>query len=207
MSAAKHGYPRLYVIADVAYMGGLGPWLGLLRQLNDAAGQHRFIVQVRAPALKGGDFVHAIGEARRIMDSPAPLVLNGPDNLAAELGYDGVHWPEARIPAKAAVGGPGFRSAAVHSIAAIRKAERAAATALIYSPVFSPSWKPTDAVGLDALGRAVATTGLPVYALGGVSLERTHDCLEAGAYGVATVSGIATEDPRDAVAAYVNLTG
>ena len=206
MTGAKQEPPRLYVIADVAYMGGFGPWLDLLRHLNEAAGQHRFIVQVRAPALQGGDFVRAAREVRRIMDGPAPLVLNGPGDLAAELGYDGVHWPEARIPAKATAGWPAFRSAAVHSIAAVRKAERAA-TALVYSPVFSPSWKPAEAAGVDALSGAVAATDLPVYALGGVSLERAPECLEAGAHGVATVSGIATEDPRGAVAAYVDITG
>ena len=207
MTGAKQEPPRLYVIADVAYMGGFGPWLGLLRHLNEAAGQHRFIVQVRAPALERREFVRAVAKARRIMTGPALLVLSGPDNLAAELGYDGVHWPEARIPAKTPVGGPAFRSAAVHSIAAIRRAERAGATALVFSPVFSPSWKPTDAVGLGALQNATVATDLPVYALGGVSVERTSECLEAGANGVATVSGIATGDPGAAIAAYVSITG
>ncbi|MCY4011663.1 MAG: thiamine phosphate synthase [Gammaproteobacteria bacterium] len=207
MSGGKHGPPRLYVIADVAYMGDLRAWLDLLRQLNDAAGQHRFIVQVRAARLEGEEFIGAVGEARHIMNGPSPVVLNGPGNVATELGYDGVHWPESRIPVTAPAGGPAFRTAAVHSIAAIRRAERAAATALVYSPVFSPSWKPAEAAGLEGLSNAVAATDLPVYALGGVSLERTSACLEAGAHGVATVSGIATGDAGSAVAAYVSITG
>lgn len=207
MTDAKHEPPRLYVIADVAYMGGIGPWLDLLRQLNEAARGHRFIVQVRATALDGVEFTTAAQKARRVMQGSAPLVLNGPGDVAAELGYEGVHWQESRIPAKAPVGGPVFRSAAVHSIAAIQRAERAGATALVFSPVFSPSWKPADAVGLGALQSATVTTDLPVYALGGVSVERTPECLEAGAHGVATVSGIATGDPAGAVAAYVNITG
>ncbi len=207
MPGAKREPPRLYVIADLAYMGGLGPWLELLRQLNEAAGEHRFIVQVRATDLDSHEFMAAAQAARRIMRRSAPLVLNGPADMALALGYDGVHWPESRIPIKAPVDGPAFRSAAVHSIAAIRKAERAAATALVYSPVYSPSWKPAQAVGLDGLGSAVAATDLPVYALGGVSLPRTSACLGAGAHGIATVSGVATADPRAMVAAYVNITG
>lgn len=207
MPGAKHEPPRLYVIADVAFMGGLGPWLDLLRQLDEAAGEHRFIVQVRATDLDGREFKAAAEGARRVMRRSAPLVLNGPADMAVALGYDGVHWPESRIPATARVDGPAFRSAAVHSIAAIRNAERAAATALVYSPVYSPSWKPADAVGLDGLGSAVAATALPVYALGGVSLPRASACLGAGAHGVATVSGVATADPRAMVAAYVNVTG
>ena len=206
MTDAEQEPPRLYVIADMAYMGGFGPWLDLLRQLDEAAGRDRFIVQVRATIVDGAEFTRAVGMARRVMRGRALLVLNGPAAVATELGYDGVHWPESRIPAKAAVGGPAFRSAAVHSIAAIQKAERATATALVYSPVFSPSWKPAEAAGLDGLRGAVAATDLPVYALGGVSLERTHACLEAGAHGVATVSGIATGDPEGAIAAYADLT-
>lgn len=206
MSATKHEPPRLYVIADVAYMGGLGPWLDLLRQLNEAARKHRFIVQVRATALDGADFTAAAQKARRVMHGH-PLVLNGPGDVATELGYDGVHWAESRIPAEAPVSAPEFRSAAVHSIPAIHRAERAGATALVFSPVFSPSWKAADAVGLGALQSAILTTDLPVYALGGVSVERTSKCLEAGAHGVATVSGIATGDPGRAIAAYVDITG
>ena len=141
------------------------------------------------------------------MDGPALLVLNGPGDLAAELGYDGVHWPESRIPPNAREGGPAFRSAAVHSIAAVRKAESADATALIYSPVFSPSWKAANAVGLGALRDVAEATDLPVYALGGVSVERTSGCMHAGAHGVAAVSGIATDDPGAAVGAYLRVTG
>ena len=207
MSVRPSVPPRLYAIADVAYTGGIGPWLDLLCQLNEAAAQHRFIVQVRATGLDGAQFATASRKARQVMDASALLVLNGPGDLAAELGYDGVHWPESRIPPKAPVGGPAFRSAAVHSIAAIRKAERAGATALIYSPVFSPSWKVANAVGLGALRDAALVTDLPVYALGGVSVERAPGCLAAGAHGVAAVSGIATEDPGAAVAAYLRAIG
>lgn len=207
MSVRSRLPPRLYAIADVGYMGGIEPWLDLLRQLNEAAARHRFIVQVRAAGLDGAEFATAARKARQAMDAPALLVLNGPGHLAAELGYDGVHWPESRIPPKAPESGRAFRSAAVHSIAAIHKAERAGAAALIYSPVFSPSWKAADAVGLDALRDAAEATDLPVYALGGVSVERTSGCMDAGAHGVAAVSGIATEDPGAAVAAYLRVTG
>lgn len=207
MPVANPEAPRLYVIADLGYMGGIGPWLGLLERLNAAAEQHRFIVQVRATALTGREFGAVARQARQAIDSQALLVLNGPAAIAAELGFDGVHWPESRIPVDAADSALAFRSAAVHSIAAIRKAERAAATALLFSPVFSPRWKAADAAGIDALRRAAESTALPVYALGGVSLERVLVCLDAGAHGVATVSGVAVADPGGAVAQYLGVTG
>lgn len=199
--------PKLYAIADLAYMGGVAPWLDLLQQLSDAAERHRFIVQVRATTLAGDAFATAARQARHAVGRHALLVLNGCTTLAEELGYDGVHWPESQIPAQPTDTSLPFRSAAVHSLAATRKAERAGATAALFSPVFSPRWKSAQAQGVEALRLAARATALPVYALGGVSTERTPTCLEAGAHGVATVSGIATDHPWRAVAAYVAATG
>ena len=207
MAAATLELPRLYVIADLGYMGSIGPWLGLLERLNAAAEGHRFIVQVRATALGVAEFAAAARQARRLIGDQVLLVLNGPAAVAAELGYDGVHWPETRIPSDAADSALAFRSAAVHSIAAIRKAEGASATALVFSPVFSPRWKAADAAGVDPLRRAVGSTALPVYALGGVSLDRVGVCLDVGAHGVATVSGVAVATPGSAVAEYLRVTG
>ena len=199
--------PKLYAIADLAYMGGVAPWLDLLQQLSDAAERHRFIVQVRATTLADDAFATAARQARDAVGRHALLVLNGCAALAEELGYDGVHWPESQIPAEPSDTSLPFRSAAVHSLAAIRKAERAGATAALFSPVFSPRWKSAEAQGIEALRLAARATALPVYALGGVSIERTPACLEAGAHGVATVSGMATDHPGCAAAAYLAATG
>ena len=195
--------PRLYVIADLAYMGGLAPWFDLLRQLSEAAEREHFAIQVRANTLDRTTFASAARQARQAVGRHAFVVLNGCAADAAELGYDGVHWPESRIPSEAADAPPPFRSAAVHSVAAIRRAERAAATAVLFGPVFAPRWKAAEARGIGALRTAVQSTELPVYALGGVGVDRVAACLATGAHGVAAVSGIATADPRGAVRAYV----
>ena len=207
VAPAAHEPPRLHVIADLGYMGGVDPWLDLLRKLNEAAARHRFIVQVRATALTGAEFATAARQARQAIGGQALLVLNGPTAIAADLGYDGVHWPESRIPSDPADPPLAIRSAAVHCVAAIRKAHGASATALLFSPVFPPRWKSVEAAGVDALRRAARSTALPVYALGGVSVDRVPACLDAGAHGVATVSGVATEDPAGAVAEYLAVTG
>jgi thiamine-phosphate pyrophosphorylase len=45
--------------------------------------------------------------------------------------------------------------------------------------------------GVDALREAAAASGVPVFALGGVTPDRAPDCMEAGASGVAVISAIA----------------
>jgi len=85
--------------------------------------------------------------------------------------------------------------------------ERAAdADYFFFSPVFKTSSKPDQApVGLSALQsfcRAAAPT--PVFALGGITPERVQPCREAGAKGVAVLSGVMTaEAPAAATRAYL----
>lgn len=63
---------------------------------------------------------------------------------------------------------------------------------LFYSPVFPTRSKPESAgVGVEALQRASQRfAGVPVFALGGITPERVAACLDAGAFGVAVLSGI-----------------
>jgi thiamine-phosphate diphosphorylase len=83
---------------------------------------------------------------------------------------------------------------------------------VFYGHVFETSSKPglpprgTD--GLERTARGLASRGLPVIAIGGVTPERVPEVLEAGAYGVAAISGIwETPDPAAAAARYLEHLG
>lgn len=184
--------PRLCVVADLGFVGDRASWLLALRQLGDAAAHARLAVQVRAKGLSGTAFADAAAHARQALGDDPLAVLNGPAALATALGYDGVHWPQNHMPCTPASPPLAltWRSAAIHSVSAIAHAERAAATALVFAPVFAPTWKKTGGAGLAALRAVAQATTLPVYALGGIGSERVGDCLDAGAYGVAVLSGI-----------------
>ena len=203
--------PRLYAIADLDFADGLPGLEILLSRLADAARRYpsRLAVQVRARQAAHQTLADIARMARAMIGNEALLVLNGPAPLADEFGYDGVHWPEAEVPRTGPAHGPlPFRSAAAHSVEAIRRAERAGASAIVFSPIFDPSWKSVSAVGVDALRAAAAATPLPVYALGGVDPARVRRCLAAGAYGVAVLSGIGADpDPVAAVGRYLSALG
>jgi thiamine-phosphate pyrophosphorylase len=75
-----------------------------------------------------------------------------------------------------------------------------------YSPIFKTDSKPDQPpAGISALRsfcQAAAPT--PVYALGGITPERVRVCLNAGAAGVAVLSGIMNADaPAAAARAYL----
>ena len=204
--------PRLYAIADLQFAGDEATWLDGLRRLARAAAAGEFpariVIQIRARQLAASALATAAARARAAIGDASLTVLNGPAELAARLGYHGVHWPESQVPqAPPASPALAFVSAAAHSIEAVRRAERAGANAVLFGPVFKPGWKPGNPTGLRALQAAAATTSLSVYALGGATIERSQDCLAHGAHGVATVSGIFADDAPAAVRRYLGVLG
>lgn len=79
-----------------------------------------------------------------------------------------------------------------------------------YSPVYPTASKPRHpGVGLAALQAFCEVADpVPVLALGGITPERVQGCLDAGAAGVAVLSGILlADDPAAATRAYRHALG
>lgn len=84
--------------------------------------------------------------------------------------------------------GPYLQGISCHSAADLQSAELAGYDYAFLSPVFSTATHPeAQALGLDGLRAAVAKVQLPVIALGGVTLDKAHQCLQAGAAGWAAI--------------------
>ena len=92
-----------------------------------------------------------------------------------------------------------------HHLLELPAPRRRAVDYVTYSPVFPTSSKPGHpGTGTAALRRFVEQVGVPVLALGGITPERVAACREAGAHGVAVLSGIMQSDaPAVAAARYV----
>ncbi len=85
-----------------------------------------------------------------------------------------------------------------HTDAQIAAAARTTATYIAVGPIYGTATKDTGytARGLD-LVRMAATTGRPVVAIGGITLARAPEVLEAGATSVAVISDLLTDgDPE-----------
>lgn len=199
-------FPLLLIVADRDYVADDTRWLEIVRQLGDAARGEAAALQVRAKGAPRDELRLLAARARAVVPPEVPLTLNGDAALAASLGYDGGHWPEAETPAgETPRGNLRWRSAAVHSVEAIRGAERAGADLLVFGSVFEPGSKPGVASGLEALRAAVRATALPVVAIGGITPERVAACLAAGARGIAVVSGVlGAASPVAAMRAYLD---
>ena len=80
----------------------------------------------------------------------------------------------------------------VHNLDAAQRREAEGADFVTYSPIYPTTSKPGygPAVGIEGLAKIVKNVRLPVFALGGITPARVAECLTAGAFGVAVMSGI-----------------
>lgn len=92
----------------------------------------------------------------------------------------------------------------VHSVGNSLKAADLGADYLIAGTIFrSASHPDIEPQGLGFLEEVCNAVSIPVIAIGGITPENASECIEAGAAGVAALSGIMrAEDPRTAAEAY-----
>lgn len=121
----------------------------------------------------------ALFDAVRVAGGERLLLLAGPARLAEAWAADGWHgWGD----------GEGLRSASVHDLAEIRRAEEQGADLLFLAPVYPTRSHPgAPALGVARFAALAATTKLPVIALGGVTPDNAEELLSRGAYGWAAV--------------------
>ena len=80
----------------------------------------------------------------------------------------------------------------IHNFDQAKKRETEGADFIIYSPIYLTASKPGygPAVGVANLARLAKQVKLPIFALGGITPARVAACMEAGAAGIAVMSGV-----------------
>ena len=134
--------------------------------------------------------------AKLCQNYDAKLFINTHINVARDVGAAGVHLP-AKVESVGSVketetGGNFYIGCSVHSLDAAKRREIEGADFLTYSPIYPTASKPGygPAVGTANLAEVVEGVKLPVFALGGITPDRGQECLAAGAFGVAVMSGV-----------------
>ena len=126
----------------------------------------------------------------------AKLFINTHINVARDVGAAGIHLPAKAEPVgsvkETETGDNFYIGCSVHSLDAAKRREVEGADFLTYSPIYPTASKPGygPAVGTTSLTEVVEGVKLPVFALGGITPDRVQECLAAGAFGVAVMSGI-----------------
>jgi thiamine-phosphate pyrophosphorylase len=177
----------------------------LLEKIAEAARCGVDYVQLREKDLPTRELEALAREAVRLThlrtgnrEPRTALLINSRTDVAIAVGADGVHLRaddispgQAREILSAHARNSGtqnwFVGASCHSAAEVARAAVEGADFAVFAPVFEKKDAP-DArpAGLHAL-REACGAGIPVLALGGVTLENARACVEAGAAGVAAI--------------------
>lgn len=197
--------PRLYVILDIASARSAGHTVVEVARSAFEGGARLF--QCRFKELNDADNRALCGDVVEAVGDEAVVLVNGSAEIAAAVGADGVHLTSTTGTVEAARGwGAQVVGRSCHNLDEARAAQNAGVDFVTISPVFSTSSKPGygPILGLSGLHRVCEAIERRAYALAGITPKRAAACREAGAYGVAAMSGVCgAEDVRAAVAEYV----
>jgi len=144
--------------------------------------------------------LHAVCE-----DAEVPLIINDHLNIAQALGA-GVHLGQDDFPiadARKIIGPSAIIGATATTAQQARRAYEDGADYIGFGPVFTTQSKfnRSSVKGIEGLAAACEAVPIPVIAIAGITSDRVQPALDAGAYGVAVLSAVATaESPQRATA-------
>jgi len=169
-------------------------------------------IQIREKNLTARQLVSLAEQAKqRCSDSNTSILINDRIDVMLASRADGVHLTSQGIApgaARALCGANKIIARSTHSIDEIKEAEKQGCDFVLFGPIFpTPSKiKYGSPQGLKKLSLAAAATTLPVFAVGGIDLQNTEQCLEHGARGVAVISAILkAPDISSRVASFLNI--
>ncbi|NOZ86164.1 MAG: thiamine phosphate synthase [Deltaproteobacteria bacterium] len=148
-----------------------------------------------APDLSGGPMLELAGYmVERALETRTRIFVSDRADVASLAGAMGVHLPssglepgDARLVFKERV----LIGVSCHSVEDIERAENNGADYASLSPVFRTTSHPErKPLGLGLLARAVSSVGIPVMALGGITIDNIEQVLLTGVHGVAVLSHV-----------------
>lgn len=188
--------PRLYAIVDADAAAHAGWTVPALASVYLQAGVR--LIQIRAKTASARDFLTWVDTIASDAPSDAIIVVNDRVDIAIAAGTRHVHLGQDDLPpadARALVGPDALIGWSTHTPAQMAAATAMPISYLAIGPVFGTQTKDTgyDAVGLGLVSEAAAVTrpaGLPVVAIGGVTLDTAPDVIAAGASTIAVISDL-----------------
>jgi thiazole tautomerase (transcriptional regulator TenI) len=121
------------------------------------------------------------------------IILNDRLDIAMLMGIQSVHLPEKGLPVKMVKQNfPHIRvGRSVHSYEGAKKAERDGADYVLYGHCFETnSKKGRTPNGIQPIFKMKEELRIPVYAIGGITLNKIDTLQQVGADGIAVMSGI-----------------
>jgi thiamine-phosphate pyrophosphorylase len=190
-------WPPLYWIADAALAGDTP----LDRLAREAIAGGLRLFQYRDKTSSSRDrYPVAAALAAVAREGGATFLINDDIDLALGVEADGVHLGQDDFPvatARRILGPERLIGCSAYTLDQARAAEADGADYLGVGPIHPSSTKMArPALGCEALRDICVAACIPVYAIGGITIERCGEAMRSGARGVAVASGLFKGDIR-----------
>jgi thiamine-phosphate pyrophosphorylase len=192
---------NLYLVTDRNQTGGRD----LLRVLEQALDGGVRAVQLREKDLSGRDLFLLAERCQKLCQTyRAALFINDRVDVALAVDAAGVQLAKPSIPletARALLGSQKLIGVSTHTLEEAKEAEQNGADFVLFGPVYFTASKAVygSPQGLPALKAIVDNISLPVYAIGGITLENLKPTQNTGVRGVALISAIVSAaNPKEA---------
>jgi thiamine-phosphate pyrophosphorylase len=176
----------------------------LLQKITAAAAAGIDCIQIREKDLSGKDCAALTREAlQRVVKvaagngKPSRVIVNDRPDVALSERAGGAHLGENSLPVAEAKRLAGAHSelkdfligVSCHSLNAAKSAAEGGADYLFFGPVFATPSKSVygEPQGLERLAEVCRAVSVPVFAIGGVTLENASSCFADGASGIAAI--------------------
>jgi thiamine-phosphate pyrophosphorylase len=193
----------LYVIIDREWLKGRPVDEVATRVVEGGCG----ILQYRDKVSDGGLFYREALKLRRVTeDHGIPLIVNDRVDIALAVYADGVHLGQEDLAVDTAreIAGSGFIvGASVHRVDEYARVKHADYFGV--GTVYQTKIKDRPFIsGVGIVEKIRKLTDKPLVGIGGITVDNLSPVIQAGADGVAVLSGIMeAEDPREAARRYV----
>jgi thiamine-phosphate pyrophosphorylase len=186
---------NLYLITDRKLFTD---YSSLFTALEEALRGGLKAVQLREKDLGARDLLVMAHKMRKLTKTyQARLFINDRVDIALAVEADGVHLGRESIPARAVQ--KTFKDrlmigVSTHSLDEAVEAEKGGADFITLGPVYhTPSkMKYGEPIGIELLRSIKGKISVPVFAIGGIRIDKVGEVKDAGADGVALISAILT---------------
>jgi thiamine-phosphate pyrophosphorylase len=207
--------PRLCAIVDVEAAARAG-WRPIDLTRAFLIGGATFL-QLRAKSLAGAAFLDIAAEAIELTHAAgARLIVNDRADIARLAQADGVHVGQDDLSptqVRSLVGADAMVGLSTHTVEQIDRALELPVDYVAIGPVFGSVTKSSgyDRVGLVMVGEAARRAharGVPLVAIGGITLMTAPSVIDAGAASVAVIGDLlATGDPEKRTREFLTRLG
>lgn len=161
-------------------------------------------IQLRERELATRDLLSLAQEVQGLSQQHgAKLFVNDRVDVVKAVGTAGVHLRADSLPVptvRRVVGATRWIGISTHSAQEVMQAEKEGADFAVLGPIYdTPSKRQYGApLGLRILEEASRCCRIPIFAIGGITPVRAREARQAGAFGVAVISSILSEEDVEA---------